>query len=647
MASTSSSSPPPAQANDGADAPQKNNTDTSSTSTQPPTNPASSSPSIHPLYATLPHRHSTAYTYRAPDSSVDHLIIGGGIVGLAIARALSERWPDKTTVLIERNAHVGVETSARGSKVLHAGIYYPPNSLKTRLCLRGKALMYEYCEREGLPVRRTGKLVVGPDTEEARTYLENLHAHAQSLHPLTPPTRLLTGDEARNLEPSLASGPPDGIGWALFSESTGIVGASHVVRRLQAQIEESVGGEVVLGTSVVRVDPFVEAGSDTGGGSSKRGADASRSGWVVQTAATVVEPGSGLAAAPPSSGSEGGEEDRQTTPANVHGPSESILARVLINASGLNANAVLNSLVEDRLLPAAAAAGEDGGGVADERGIPMYFAKGNYVALEGGKELGVWHLIYPMPDMGSSGKREKHAHQGLGTHLTLDMDGNIFFGPDVEWISPPAPTSSTKKNEDFWSTHLLPTPQRLTDMHTAITSYLPHISPQDLKPSWAGIRPKLIGPGSRKTGFQDFEVLWHESRGLSGQRVWQRALGSGGDEFEVGKEDGRVRPRAVLLFSRASGGSKEGDGPETTTQGNGGGGGAMISLLGIESPGLTSSMAIAELVEALVAQRVWGDHSREATRRPRRGSSGDRGGGGRKVNKGALNEEIGRLDDWA
>ncbi|KAK0542648.1 hypothetical protein OC845_006515 [Tilletia horrida] len=575
--------------------PKGSNTETSSTSTQPPTR--ANADDIRPLYASLPHRHDNVYQYRQPEAHVDHLVIGGGIVGLATAVALSKRWPEKTTVLVERNTQGGQETSSRGSKVVHGGIYYPPDSLKTRLCLRGKHLLYQYCEKNDLPIRRTGKLVVGPPTEEAKTYLTNLHEHAQKLRPLTPPTRILTGDEARQREPSLSG--EDRIGWALLSESTGIVGAADVIKHLQSEIDHSPAGELLLGSSVIRVDPHAQdaAGQSTSSPGGKRGADSSQAGWVVQTASTVVEPSTGLVS-PPQAPSNGSKHRPGVT-----GSSESILARVVINASGLSANQVLNSLVEDGILP-----GQD----ADEgKGIPMYYAKGNYVRSEGSQELGIKHLIYPMPDMGQSGG--KHAHQGLGTHLTLDMAGNVVFGPDVEWINPPedVPTSGPQAATDFWSSHLHPSPNRLSDMHEAITSYLPSITEKSLKPAWAGIRPKLVGPGAKE--FRDFEILWHGSRNLGEQKVWQRALLDG---FELGAE-GQVKPRMP--------------GGDDTTASSGGGGGAMISLLGIESPGLTSSFAIAELVENLIAQRVWGDHNHTK----------------RRSSKGAQNEEIGNLDDWA
>jgi L-2-hydroxyglutarate oxidase LhgO len=89
-----------------------------------------------------------------------HAIIGGGVVGLAIARALSEHPSSPSTLLLERHSAVGTETSSRNSEVIHAGIYYGANSLKTKLCIEGKHKLYEFCEKEGVPFRRTGKWIV-------------------------------------------------------------------------------------------------------------------------------------------------------------------------------------------------------------------------------------------------------------------------------------------------------------------------------------------------------------------------------------------------------------------------------------------------------------------------------------------------------
>src|SRR5215467_15597677 len=92
------------------------------------------------------------------------LIIGGGVVGCAIAQAVSQRWDD--VFLVEQNPRVGMATSSRNSGVIHSGIYYPQNSLKARLCIEGNHLMYEFCAKHNVPFRHTGKIVVAADAHE-------------------------------------------------------------------------------------------------------------------------------------------------------------------------------------------------------------------------------------------------------------------------------------------------------------------------------------------------------------------------------------------------------------------------------------------------------------------------------------------------
>src|SRR5215475_8602806 len=95
------------------------------------------------------------------------LIIGGGVVGCAIAREVSHRWQD--VFLVEQNPKLGMATSTRNSGVNHSGIYYPKNSLKARLCVEGNNLLYEFCAKHKGPFRQCGKLVVAaeaPDEEQ-------------------------------------------------------------------------------------------------------------------------------------------------------------------------------------------------------------------------------------------------------------------------------------------------------------------------------------------------------------------------------------------------------------------------------------------------------------------------------------------------
>src|ERR1700747_978904 len=92
------------------------------------------------------------------------LIIGGGVIGCAIAHAVSQRSDD--VFLVEQNPKPGMATSTRNSGVIHSGIYYPKNSLKARLCIEGNRLMYDFCAKYNVPFRHTGKLVVAANAHE-------------------------------------------------------------------------------------------------------------------------------------------------------------------------------------------------------------------------------------------------------------------------------------------------------------------------------------------------------------------------------------------------------------------------------------------------------------------------------------------------
>ena len=92
------------------------------------------------------------------------LIIGGGVIGCSVARAVSRKWQD--VFLLEQNPRVGMATSTRNSGVIHSGIYYPKDSLKAKLCVEGNVLSYEFCEKYKVPYRKTGKLVVAANKGE-------------------------------------------------------------------------------------------------------------------------------------------------------------------------------------------------------------------------------------------------------------------------------------------------------------------------------------------------------------------------------------------------------------------------------------------------------------------------------------------------
>ena len=143
---------------------------------------------------------------------LDAVVIGAGVVGLAVARALA--MAGREVVVLEAEGAIGTHTSSRNSEVIHAGIYYPKGSLKARACIEGKALLYEYCVSHGVPHRRSGKLIVATDENQLGD-LEGIQkkAHANGVTDVVWMTRA----QALALEPELACVA------ALYSPSTGII----------------------------------------------------------------------------------------------------------------------------------------------------------------------------------------------------------------------------------------------------------------------------------------------------------------------------------------------------------------------------------------------------------------------------------------
>ena len=174
-------------------------------------------------------------------SDIDAVVIGAGVVGLACARALAQAGHE--TVILERHGAIGTEISARNSEVIHAGIYYPPGSLKARLCVEGRARLYEYLEARGLPHRKCGKLIVA--TQKKQIFeLEAIAKRAPEVgvHDL----RMLTGREAVETEPALRAEA------ALLSPSTGILDAHAFMLSLQGEFEDA-GGAIAFHSTATRI----------------------------------------------------------------------------------------------------------------------------------------------------------------------------------------------------------------------------------------------------------------------------------------------------------------------------------------------------------------------------------------------------------
>ncbi|OLP60083.1 FAD-dependent oxidoreductase [Xaviernesmea oryzae] len=358
----------------------------------------------------------------------DAVVVGAGVVGLAIARRLALAGLE--TLVIEREGAIGMGTSSRNSEVIHAGLYYPPGSLKARLCREGRERLYAYCEARGVGARRVGKLVLAATADEvAKLEAIMATAKANGVNDL----QRLTREEVAALEPALACHA------AFLSPSTGIIDTHGLMLALQGDLEEAAG-------TVAFHAPVAEARPEDGGFT------------IVTGGADATE----------------------------------IRTRLLVNAAGHGAPRLAASIHGE---PAAQAPRQ-------------WFAKGNYVSLIGRQPFS--RLVYPLPDAA-----------GLGIHATLDLAGRCRFGPDVEWV----------EHED----DLEVSPTRLPIFEAAIRRYWPALPSGALQPDYAGIRPKLHGPGSP---MPDFRVDGPEMHGLSG----------------------------------------------------------LVQLFGIESPGLTSSLALADLV---------------------------------------------------
>ncbi|KND93280.1 L-2-hydroxyglutarate dehydrogenase, mitochondrial [Tolypocladium ophioglossoides CBS 100239] len=221
-----------------------------------------------------------------------HVVVGGGVVGLAIARQLALR-PSTSTLLVERHAAVGTETSSPNSEVIHAGIYYGAASLKTRLCVRGRQLLYDFCARHAVAHRRTGKWIVA-QTDTQRAALERIHAFCRDQ----------IGVETRWVGEEEVARDGEGVRartGALESPTTGIVDA-HALMLCLLGLFEDAGGVVALNSPVTGVRPL---------GSSPPG----RAGWEVDVG------------------------DAST------GESSTITAETLVNAAGLGAVDVHNMIV--------------------------------------------------------------------------------------------------------------------------------------------------------------------------------------------------------------------------------------------------------------------------------------------------------------
>ena len=336
---------------------------------------------------------------------VDCVVIGAGVVGLALARELAVQ--GREVVVLEAADRIGTGISSRNSEVIHSGIYYPTGSLKARLCVEGRRALYDYCGAHGVAHRRCGKLIVATDPSQVEA-LRQLRARAEANG--VEDLRWLDPGEARRLEPRVHCVA------ALLSPGTGIVDSHGLMRALRVEAEAA-GATVVLRSPV-------------------RGGRRAPAGLEVAV----------------------GGDDPMT-----------LLAGRVFNAAGLGAQAVAGSFE----------------GIRPEAIPPLHLAKGSYYALTGAAPFS--RLVYPVP-----------SHGGLGVHLTLDLGGQARFGSDVEWVD----------REDYQVD-----PRRADGFYAEVRRYWPELPDGALQPAYAGIRPKLHGPGEAAP---DFVVQREEAHGVPG-----------------------------------------------------------------------------------------------------------------------------------
>lgn len=169
-------------------------------------------------------------------ADIDAVVIGAGVIGLAIAREFALR--GLSAVILEAENTIGTGTSSRNSEVIHAGLYYPEGSLKARLCIEGRDRLYSFCASHGVPHRRTGKLIVATSTDEISA-LHGLLAKGKANG--CTDLRMLTREEALALEPALSCLA------ALYSPSTGIIDSHGYMLALQGDAEEN-GAAIAFNT---------------------------------------------------------------------------------------------------------------------------------------------------------------------------------------------------------------------------------------------------------------------------------------------------------------------------------------------------------------------------------------------------------------
>ena len=342
------------------------------------------------------------------DFNSEIVIIGAGVIGLAIARALSEK--GKEVLILEEQSEFGQITSSRNSGVIHAGIYYSEKSFKAKMCVEGNQLLYEFCEKYSIPHRNTKKILLASSDEQIKI-IDQIKTQAEKNGVIN--IEKISKSKVTNLEPLIECKE------ALLVPSSGIIDAINFMSSLEGQIKEA-QGMLSYNSKVKKIN------------------------FDGQSFTLEVFD----------------KENNITT----------ISCKKLINSAGLFASEVANKIEElnKSLIP------------------KTYYAKGNYFSL--GKDLGIRHLIYPIPE-----------GFGLGIHLTLELDNTIKFGPDVEWVD----------NNNNYTVSI----NRKKIFEHEILKYLPSLDVNLLQPNYSGIRPIM---NKKDKSMRDFIINTEEDHNIKG-----------------------------------------------------------------------------------------------------------------------------------
>ncbi|TVL92578.1 L-2-hydroxyglutarate oxidase [Streptomyces sp. SAJ15] len=422
----------------------------------------------------------------------DVLVIGGGIVGLSTAYALTRAAPGIDVVVLEKEAGPARHQTGRNSGVIHSGIYYRPDSLKARFAVRGAAEMVRFCAEHAIPHEVTGKLIVATERAE----LPRLHALVQRGRENGIPVRELGPAQITEYEPHVR-----GLA-AIHVGTTGVCDFAAVAARL-AELAQEAGASVRYGAEVRTIGRRTRSG----GVRARSGATPPAGGATVRSGASggdyaAVDDGPTGSAAPRRAavdesavavldGRTGGGFDtragstaRGAAAVAVRTTDGTVLrARMLVNCAGLHCDHIARLAGDDPRM----------------RIVPF---RGEYYALSPSRAHLVRGLVYPVPDP---------AFPFLGVHLTRGVDGGVHIGPNaVPALAREGYAWHTVRPRELAETLAYPGSWRIARRHwrygagelqrslskaaftTAVRRLLPEVTADDLTPAPAGVRAQAV-----------------------------------------------------------------------------------------------------------------------------------------------------------